>query len=595
MTVSYSRLTNPDDSPVAIAADCIAAVCAYRAQSQPDRLAFAFLNDALDIKADLTYQSLHQRAQSIAQELLARKLGDDATVLLLFAPGLAYIEAFLGCLFAGVIAVPAYPATSMVDFKRVLAIAADSEACLVLTSGEYVSPISCWLKANKLQQIPCISTDDLPAVVGQAIDVRNEIAFLQYTSGSTGDPKGVMVTQANLMHNLAQIYRLFRHSAQSVGVIWLPPYHDMGLIGGILQPLFAGFPVYLMSPFTFLKQPKRWLQAISKFRATTSGGPNFAYDLVIKHADRLKEPLDLSNWSVAFTGAEPIRQQTLDSFASTFCAYGFDKDAFYPCYGLAESTLIASGGEAGRSIISRTVDQSALCRNVFAPVPHHVDASHEGKLNRTTLVSSGRAVDNELVIVDPDTCELLQDGSIGEIWIRSRSVAKGYWRKKDLTRIAFGAMTHCRKGPYLRTGDLGVVADNELFVTGRVKELIIVNGQNHYPSDIELSVQDHHGDFVKKGAGTAFSHVVDNSEQLVIAQELRKNALNTCDFASLEISIKRVVFDIHRLHAHRVVLLPPGSIPKTSSGKLKRTEVQRLYAEGQLHDLRANADLLVST
>ena len=550
----------------------------YRAHQQADELAYAFMNDGLNISDSLTYAQLDQEANKLARKLFDYKQkSKTATALLLFPPGLQFIKAFWACLYSGVVAVPAYPIFNTKDMARLARIAEDCDANIVLTSSEGEKSIELWFAQNEIKGMQCICIDAIAEELPEDNIENNEIgelAFLQYTSGSTGNPKGVMVTHDNLLHNLRQIYSCFEHNSSSVGVIWLPPYHDMGLIGGILQPVYGGFPVYLMSPFTFIKRPLIWLQAISKYRATTSGGPNFAFQLCTKNIHKLKDGLDLSSWKVAFCGAEPIRKSTLDNFKEVFAAYGWNSEAMYPCYGMAESTLIATGGKAGTALKYISVDPVALTNNVLEEYEQD---------DARALVSCGKGTDIKILIVDPATNEIKMDSQIGEIWLSGNSVAAGYWNNNVLTTDIFSAYTRCGQGPFLRTGDLGSLINEELFVTGRIKELIIINGKNFYPTDFERCVQDCSED-VRQDAGAAFACEQENGDQLIIIQEVRKEKINSLNFEKLSQSIKDAIYDEFGL-SPKVMLVAQGSIPKTSSGKIKRFQMKNLYESEMIQSL----------
>ncbi|MFP2926241.1 fatty acyl-AMP ligase, partial [Pyxidicoccus sp. 3LG] len=402
------------------------------------------------------------------------------------------------------------------------------------------------------------------------------MAFLQYTSGSTGSPRGVVLTHANLLHNSHAIQRCFEHDSNSVGVIWLPPYHDMGLIGGILQPLHVGFPVVLMSPLDFLARPMRWLQAVSRYRATTSGGPNFAYELCVRKATpELVSQLDLSSWSLAFNGAEPLHPATLQRFRETFAPCGFRPEAVYPCYGLAEATLIASGGRKAALPLQHSVRKDALEANEAVPV----SSTDAGAL---TLVGCGtRLPDQELLIVEPQGRLPLPEGRVGEVWLRGPSIARGYWNRPEETEATF----HARRaddpaaGPYLRTGDLGFLRDGELFITGRLKDLIIVRGRNHYPHDLERTAVACHA-ALRPGCSAAFGVEATGGEQLVLVQEV--DTRKAFDAAALTEAIREAVAAEHGVVLHAVVLIEPGSLPKTSSGKVQRRATRAAWLEGQL-------------
>jgi amino acid adenylation domain-containing protein len=502
-------------------------------------------------------------------------------VLLLYPPGLEYIVAFFGCLYAGAVAVPAYPPQLNRPAPRIQSIVADAQATIALTTAHILGNMEQrFAHAPDLAALRWLTIDESADGLDQSRQLRqvttDTLAFLQYTSGSTSTPKGVMLTHGNLLHNLSLIQSCFGHSADSRGVIWLPPYHDMGLIGGILQPLYAGFSVTLMAPVTFLQRPYRWLQAISQLRGTTSGGPNFAYELCTrKVTPEQRATLDLSSWSVAFTGAEPIRCETLEQFAATFAECGFRPEAFYPCYGLAEATLIVSGGSHTAPPITGIFQGAALEQNrVITALPEATGSR--------TLVGCGRNLpDQQIVITHPDTLAQCAAGEIGEIWVAGPSIAQGYWNRPEQTRDTFQAhMTDTGAGPFLRTGDLGFLQDGELFITGRLKDLIIIRGRNHYPQDLELTVEASHAG-LRPSCGAAFAIEIDGEERLVVVQELERRAKDA-NIEEVAAVIRQAVATQHNVQVHSVVLIKPGSIPKTSSGKIQRHACRVKFEHGTL-------------
>ncbi|MCA9927204.1 MAG: AMP-binding protein, partial [Anaerolineales bacterium] len=432
-------------------------------------------------------------------------------------------------------------------------------------------------QAPDLQSLQWIATDALDAGLAEQwrSPVVNEAttAFLQYTSGSTGNPKGVILSHGNLLENSADIYRCFGHHADSQGVIWLPPYHDMGLIGGILQPLYGAFPVTLLSPLDFLKRPLRWLEAISKYRATTSGGPNFAYDLCVRKVTPAQlNTLDLSSWDLAFNGAEPIRPESLRRFTETFSRCGFRYEAFYPCYGLAEATLIASGGEKAAAPITR-------------PFPSTPTQNSEPA---QMLTGCGHSLPRQsIVIANPQTRQQCVPGDIGEIWISGPSVAQGYWGKAEETAVTFAAtLADNNAGPFLRTGDLGFLQDGELFVTGRIKDLVIIRGRNHYPQDIETTTEQAHP-ALRPGCSAAFAVTAADAEQLVVVVEVDQRHPNL-DPEAVAQTVRERIAAAHDVQPHAVVLIKARTIPKTSSGKIQRYACREQYLDDSLEVVAAN-------
>ncbi|HEV7396496.1 MAG TPA: amino acid adenylation domain-containing protein, partial [Pyrinomonadaceae bacterium] len=537
-----------------------------RAINQPDRLAYTFLLDGETEEVKLTYGELDRRARNIARLLQSSGEGGKRA-LLLYPPGFDYIAAFFGCLYAGVVAVPVYPPRLNQSLLRFQAIIEDAQATLALTTAPLLSRVKpIFDQTPELKNLRVLSTDMLPDNLGddwQEPDVNNEtLALLQYTSGSTSTPKGVVLTHRNLIHNSGLLSHAFEYTSESRGVSWLPMYHDMGLIGGILQPLYRGFPCVLMSPVSFLQRPFRWLDAISRYEATTSGGPNFAYDLCLhKITAQQRLGLDLTKWSVAFNGAEPIRRETLERFAEVFGACGFRKEAFFPCYGLAEATLIVAGGPKAGPPVVKAIQASLLENNLAVELLEETEGAR-------LVVSSGPAMSGQkIVVVHPETLTECLPNEIGEVWVSGDSVAAGYWNNPAETAHTFHAyLKDTGEGPFLRTGDLGFF-QGELFVTGRLKDLIIIRGLNHYPQDIELTVERSHAS-VRPNCTVAFSVYLGDEERLVVVLEVEQ--YQQTDFDDVIATVQQAVAENHELQAHAVVLLKRGRIPKTSSGKVQR-------------------------
>ena len=563
----------------------------YRASSQYQKTAFTFLEDGETETETLTYGKLDQRARAIAARLQTLNLKGERA-LLLYPSGLDYLAAFFGCLFAGVIAVPAYPPQNQRKTPRIQAIAVDSAAKIVLTTDTLLfrmeSLFSQTENKTNIQWLATNTIDEDIADTWQKLNLeKDSIAFLQYTSGSTGTPKGVMLSHGNLLHNAAMTYRWMTHSPESVFVSWLPIYHDMGLIGGILQPLYGGFPCYLMPPVSFLQRPYRWLQAISRYGGTTSGAPNFAYELCTqKISVEQRASLDLRSWQVAFNGAEPIRSKTLERFSSTFAECGFRASSFYPCYGMAETTLIVSGedrekkqGETG--YLTKAVDKSALAKDRIVEVLEEESSQ--------VFVGCGKSIPGqEIAIANPETLIQCEPGSVGEIWVRGNSIAKGYWNRPEETKATFQA---CLGGEgqksFLRTGDLGFLDEKgELFVTGRLKDLIIIRGRNLYPQDIELTAETSSHDALRMGSNAAFTVEKNNEEKLVIVQELEFRAKPNLE--EVMTAIRQAVTEVHEIEVYGVVLIKPGRIPKTSSGKIQRRATRQQFLAGTLNTVASD-------
>ncbi|MBX9790192.1 MAG: amino acid adenylation domain-containing protein [Pirellulales bacterium] len=555
-----------------------------QAARAPEHTVFTFLADGETDARPITFGELDRRARAIAVRLVERGLAGERA-LLMCEPGLDFIAAFFGCLYARTVAVPAYPIDPLLvhhHLPRLMSVVANSQARCALSTNDVLG----WSE-SALSKIPHLETliavDESPIAqqASQWSDPGAEIddlAFLQYTSGSTGAPKGVMLSHGNLLHQIEQLHRLDEPEAR--GVLWAPPYHDMGLIGGILWPIFSGGHMVLMSPVSFATRPLRWLQAISRNRAQISAAPNFAYELCVrKISPDERDTLDLSSWRVAMNGAEPVRPGTLERFAEFFALCGFSRQAFYPCYGLAEGSLMAAGGRRGTGAVVRTFFAEALESNLALPCDAHASDAR-------ALVGCGQAIaDQQIAIVDPQTTLPCADGYVGEIWISGPSVAQGYWHRPDETAYTFEAcLADSGRGPFMRTGDTGFVHEGELFVTGRLKDLIIVQGRNHYPHDIEATVESVHP-ALKRDGGAAFSIEVDGAEQLVVVHEVLRP--KKVDLQSLLHRVRAAVADAHGVMAHTVVLVQTAAIPKTSSGKTQRQACRERYLRGELAVLAA--------
>jgi acyl-CoA synthetase (AMP-forming)/AMP-acid ligase II len=553
----------------------------YRSQNQPSETAFIFLSDGETETHSLTYQELDQQARAIAQYLQSIVNQGDR-VLLLYPPGLEFIVAFFGCLYAGVIAVPASPPRPNRPALGLLALVSDTQATAMLTTTSLLSRIEQHqAKNSRLQGLYLLATDPISKNLSlnwHPSETRgNVLAFLQYTSGSTGNPKGVMVTHRNILHNSELIRNCSELTQESVSVTWLPSFHDMGLIDGLIQPIYSGFLGILIPPAYFVQKPLRWLAAITRFKATHSGGPNFAYDLCVqKITPDQREQLDLSSWYSAYNGSEPIQKKTLDRFAEAFSPFGFQSSFFYPCYGMAESTLIIAGGFVRDEIKDCAVNAEALEKNYV------LEASATTKLAKH-LVGCGRPwLDTEIAIVNPETLTRCPSDRVGEIWVAGSSVAQGYWNKPEESQKTFAAyLADTREGPFLRTGDLGFLYQNELFVTGRIKDMVIIRGQNYYPQDIEQTVSNSHLAFIS-GSCAAFAVEVDGIEKLVVVQDVKRDALRSLDTAAAIDAVLEAVMQQHGLTVYATLLVKPGGVPKTSSGKIKRKVCRDFFLDNAL-------------
>ncbi|MGD2113572.1 MAG: amino acid adenylation domain-containing protein, partial [Acidobacteriota bacterium] len=551
---------------------------------------YRFIRDGAGDEGSLSFRGLDRQARRLAVALAAgARPGERA--LLLFNPGLELVVAFFGCLTAGVVPLLAPPPRKNRNQQRVGSILRDAEPAAVLTTSSLERRIASWLEEDDAARgIRLLCTDRIDDDERDWCDPgvgRDDVAFIQYTSGSTGSPKGVVLTHGNLLENSRLIHTAFAMSSESHVVSWLPPYHDMGLIGGILQPLYAGCSATLMSPMAFLRRPRLWLETVTETGATTSGGPNFAFELCVRRIpEEEREGLDLSHWRAAFNGAEPVRARTLERFAEAFAPAGFRPRAWLPCYGLAEATLMVTGTPPSRSPVVGRFDRRALQEG-------RIEEGAPEAGDRMPLVSSGRdLLGSSLVIADPDTGRQLPDGELGEIWVSGPSVARGYWNRPAESRRIFDARLiddDDRRGGFLRTGDLGFVLDSELFVAGRVKDLIILRGRNHHPQDLEATAEGSHPD-LRMGCSAAFSVDVDGEERLVLVQEVDRHP----EHGSGEIieAVRDSIARGHEVRAHEVVLVRPGTVPKTTSGKVQRAACRELYLEDRLnvHARHALAD-----
>ncbi len=560
----------------------------WRAHYQPDRLVFTFLKDGENEDAHLTFAELDQRARAIAARL-QRPGAEGGRALLVYPPGLEFVAGFFGCLYAGVVAIPVlppHPARLDRTLPRLRAIIRDAQPGAALTSSalfSLVEPI--FPQVPDLQALPWLATDTIAGSMAEQWrqPTLNDasLALFQYTSGSTATPRGVMLTHSNLLHNLAMIQHGFGLTSETRALFWLPHYHDMGLIGGSMEPLYCGGLMMFMSPATILQRPFRWLQAISRNRITCSGGPNFIYDLCArKITAEQRSTLDLSSWDLAFNGAEPVRREVLERFAETFAPCGFRREAFSPCYGLAEATLVVSCGLQAVPPVVFTVQSAALGHNQVVAVSEESEGTQ-------TFVGCGQSLgEQKIVIVHPETLSRCLPDEVGEIWISGPNIAQGYLNRPEDTNQTFRAyLKDTGEGPFLRTGDLGFLKDGELFVTGRLKDLIIIDGYNYYPQDIELTVEQSHPS-LRQGCCAAFSVGVGGEERLVIVAEVERyhqvKRDQRLDTEAIVQSIRRAVAKYHELGVHAVLPLKPGAIPKTSSGKVQRHACRANFLSGSL-------------
>ena len=543
-----------------------------------DTDALVFLRDGSTAE-HLTYCVLDRRARALAVRL--HELGAHRRpVLLLYPPGPEFLVAFVGCLYAGAIAVPApLPGDRGERLQRVSGILRDTAATLVLTDSEHAADTSLWLAVTGRGETVCLATDLDDTTAADAWRPpradADDLAFLQYTSGSTSRPRGVMVSHRNLLANQDALQHMLGTTSADRFGNWLPHYHDMGLIAHLLHPLWLGTQCVQLSPVSFIKRPVGWLRAIGEYGLTVSGGPNFCYDLCTRRVtDAHLAELDLSSWRLALCGAEPVRAQTLDSFARRFASAGLRAASLYPGYGLAEATLVVSGGRPGAPARRLTTDAAALERDELrAPAE---DA--EGTATRT-LVGAGQVHDFDLRVVDPLAGVELPPGRVGEIWLRGDSVAQGYWRQPLETDATFHAALKDTAGAFLRTGDLGAVDDGELYITGRLKEVIILNGRNIYPQDVEWAIRET-GPALAAGHGAVFTVGADR-EQLVVIHEARLPRADITRLRDLARGIQTLVGQDFDVPAGNVVLVRPGTVRRTTSGKIQRTLMRSLFLRGE--------------
>lgn len=569
----------------------LAGLVLRRAQANPDLPAFSFLSYGVGDQPETREMSscdLVARSRSIATGLLAFCQQGDR-VLILCPPGLDYVASFFGCLMSGLVAVPAYPPRNAKHMERLEAIINDAGAAAILTHADLTGRLKNWTgEARPLPPIVAVdrldTSGDGPALPLVAPD---DLAFLQYTSGTTGIPKGVMVSHRQLVLNLARI-RLLVAQAQST-VFWLPPYHDMGLVGGILYPLFAGIPGVLMSPQAFLRRPLRWLEAISRSPKVATAAPNFAWQLCLDAiSDADLDTLDLSSLHRALSGAEPVRYATMQRFCKRFAQCGFRASSFVPVYGMAETVLLTSGTATDRPPTAFAADPQALSTGRLAMRDHIAPTEpvspNDAGADDTMIVSCGSVIDgHRLRIVDSETLRVCPDDAVGEIWLSGPSVATGYWNRPEETKATFRARLaddpDC--GEWLRTGDLGAVVDDELHVLGRIKEMVIVRGCNHYAQDLEVTAASA-DNALGHDRTIAFGMEEDGKEHVVLVHELTRSLMRTLDAPALAAAIRRAVLDAHEISVGAIVFIKPARLPRTTSGKLQRGKARDLYQSGEL-------------
>ncbi len=555
----------------------------HQAAERPDARAFTFLRDGERDEVSWTFAELDERARAIAAVLEARGLGHHDRVLLLYPQGLEYVAALFGCMYAGVLAIPLQPPgkhRAKLAVPKLQAIVADGGVALAATESHLIGEMRSVVQGvAALEGIPWLATDELdPATADDWRDLEletDELAYLQYTSGSTSTPKGVMVSHRNLLYNLHDFDDGYGHDASSVMVSWLPTFHDLGLVYGVFMPVYRGFHSVLLGPLEFLRRPIRWLEAIHHHRGTHSPVPNFAFDLAVsKSTPEEREALDLSCWKVALNGAEPIRYETEARFVEAFAGSGVGWHTISHAYGMSETTAVITKEHLGTQPVFLHLDSGALERHRVVRVP-------EGSAGARIVAGCGITTnETRVLIVEPDELGTCPEGVVGEIWVGGPTRAQGYWSRPEESEEAFEARTSdTGDGPYLRTGDLGFLADGQVFVTGRLKDMIIIRGENHYPQDLEWSVQ-YASDAIRPSCAAAFTRFAEGRDgRLVIVSEVYPKLLT--DPGATFSAIREAISD-HGLQTHEIVLIAPRTIFKTSSGKIMRRRTRQALEDEQL-------------
>jgi acyl-CoA synthetase (AMP-forming)/AMP-acid ligase II len=547
------------------------------AKRQGQKTAYVFLPEGDEKKVCLTYSELQKRAKRYARYLVENSC-QNRPVILFFQSGLDFIVAFYASLYAGAIGVPVSLPRNKHSFYQLVQIVRDSTAGVVLTTGTLAD-----LARNGFEDFADISSirfftepDGEGSLTGSLPQIdSDQVAFLQYTSGSTGVPKGVIITHGNIIANHNAISEACGHKGAIRVGGWLPHYHDMGLVGHIIHPILLGGSYVFMSPLTFIQKPVRWLRLMSRYKIESSAAPNFAYDLCVeKISDDDLMDLDLSHWKVAINGSEPVKLDTLEAFSNKFAVCGFNKNAFFPAYGMAETTLLVSGGSTGGHFKYLSLDKACLLEG---------KVRIEENAKSTKVVCCGPVSERfEVKIINPNDSNECLDNHIGEIWLRGKSVAKGYWNNTDSTEDTFHATTQDGEGPFLRTGDLGFIYQDELYITGRIKDLILIRGKKYYPQDIEQTLQ-RASQLVIKNRGAVFSILKEGGERLIAVQEVEESVGE--EALKLTEKLKEAMIKTHGISLSDVVLIKKNSLPKTTSGKVQRFACKEKFVNGQFQRL----------
>jgi acyl-CoA synthetase (AMP-forming)/AMP-acid ligase II len=558
-------------------------VLAMHAENQPHALAYVFLEEGKNPQ-ELSFQQLDYAARRIAMQL--NLSNGSSNVLLLFPQGLEFVKAFLGCVYAGLPAVPLSMPRAKQSLDILERVALNCDAKIVLCTSTTLALLNFRIEENSvLRHLKWIAVDQLSIFQENLYSVLDRQCkstsplFLQYTSGSTGSPKGVVISNHNLLHNINYLASTLKHTRDSVIVSWLPHFHDMGLIGAILQALYVGIPCVLLSPTAFVQKPYLWLKAINDYKGTIGGGPNFAYDLCVsKITEEQAASLDLSSWKIAWTGAELVREKTLIAFENRFCTSGFAKTTFMPVYGMAECTLAVTTNHFLSRFKKVDTDLTHLSKNQIQ------NSAINLTIDTKTIVSCGHGLpDQEIRIVSATDYLRLPELYIGEIYVKGPSVAQGYWNNSLATKENFNQSVEQENG-FFKTGDLGFQYQGELYLVGRVKETMKINGRNIYPSDIEAAVWGAHSNLKPNGVA-AFSIPADTKEKLVVVCELKRENLLNFDTKAIQKAVFQAIFDEYGIAIHDFLLIKTTTLPVTTSGKIQRILCKKLYIDKKLEPI----------